>query len=332
MSHSFIGVDVGGTKTEVCVLSLSDLKDFEHYQILARERISTRLSPTQDGTLENYLERLNHLVQKVLSDAKVSLSQIQGIGLGLPGSIDPETQIMAQGSIPFKNRDLRKEFSRALSFSGPMIFDNDANCFALAEAYLGAGKHWAQQNHVPLNRLCMVGVTLGTGVGGGIIVNGKVIRGKRGGAGELGHITLVEGGRPCYCGKRGCVEQYLSGPAFEYSYATRASVLEKLKAREVFQRAEQNDPLAVTTIEQYRDQLVTFLSNVSNLLDPHVIVLGGGMSAQPRIYTGISERLSRECFLTENPPAVLPNECGGSAGVIGAALLSIWTNETGVTP
>jgi fructokinase len=329
MSHYFIGVDVGGTKTEVCLLSLSDLKEFEQFQILARERIPTRRKENGgDGTLEDYLKPLSELIHKLIRETKLTLDRIQGIGFGLPGSIDPVTQVMAQGSIPFFNhRDLKTEFAKAIGYTGPMIFDNDANCFALAETYLGAGKRWAKENNVPLNQLCLVGVTLGTGVGGGLIVNGRLIRGRRGGAGEIGHITLVEAGRPCYCGKRGCVEQYLSGRAFEYSYSSRASALEKLKGTEIFKLAENGEPLAIATIEHYRDDLVTFLSNVSNFLDPHVIVLGGGMSSQPRIYDGISERLSRECFLTENPPGVIQNECGGSSGVLGAALLSIWSQE-----
>jgi fructokinase len=324
MPHYFIGVDVGGTKTEVCVLSLSDLQDFEHYQILARERIPT----ARDGTFDHYLKLLSDLVQKLLKESKLSIKDIQGMGIGLPGSIDPVDQVMVAGSIPFfHHEDLKARFGKALSYSGPMIFDNDANCFALAETYLGAGKRWANENQIPLNRLCLVGITLGTGVGGGLVVNGQLIRGRRGGAGEIGHVTLVESGRPCYCGKRGCVEQYLSGGAFEYSYASRASALEKLKGPEIFKLADQNEPLAISTIEHYRDDLVTFLSNVSNFLDPHVVVLGGGMSVQPRIYPGISDRLSRECFLTENPPGVLQNECGGSAGVLGAALLSIWETQ-----
>jgi len=332
MASYFIGVDVGGTKSEVCILNVEGAQSIDQsiaQSIIARDRIQTRLSKTEDGSLENYLERLSTLTQHLMNEAGCTLDQIRGIGFGLPGSIDPDTQIMAQGSIPFlKGRDLRKEFAKAFRYSGPMVFDNDANCFALAETYLGAGKRWAYENNVPLDRLCLVGITLGTGVGGGLVVNGRLIRGRRGGAGEIGHVTLVEGGRPCYCGKRGCVEQYLSGPAFEYSYSSRASVLDQLKAREIFKLAEQNEPLAVSTIEHFRDDLVIFLSNVSNFLDPHVIVLGGGMSAQSRIYEGISERLSRECFLTENPPAVLQNECGGSGGVIGAALLSQWAVGT----
>jgi fructokinase len=134
-------------------------------------------------------------------------------------------------------------------------------------------------------------------------------------------MTLVEAGRPCYCGKHGCSEQYLSGPAFEHFFQTHTETLKPLSGKEIFELAEQNNPFAISAIESYRDRLVEFLSNLSNLLDPHVIVLGGGMSTQRRIYEGMSERLSKACFLTKEPPAVIRNELGGSAGVIGAALL-----------
>jgi fructokinase len=201
---------------------------------------------------------------------------------------------MKAGSIPFfLEVPLIEPFRKILKFQGPLVFDNDANCFALAEAYYGAGAEWASQNGIPMGELCMIGITLGTGVGGGIIVRGELVRGRRGGAGEVGHMTLVPKGRDCYCGRFGCAEQYLSGEAFKKD-----------------------------SIEDYRASLVMFLSNLSNCFDPHVIVLGGGVSQQAGIYENMSERLSKECFLTANPPAVLAHKGGDSAGVIGAALLS----------
>ena len=316
----YIGVDVGGTKTEVCLISMPGRK------VHSRERIHTN----RHATFPEFLKELKELIERVLvkSDLNVSLTAVDGIGMGLPGSVDPRTHVMAQGSISFlKNQKLEPAVREAFQYQGPLHFDNDANCFALAEAYFGAGHTWATQNQVPLDELCLVGITLGTGVGGGLIVNGNLIRGRRGGAGEIGHVTLIESGYPCYCGKFGCSEQYLSGTAFERAYATRASALHHLKGSEIFKIAENRDPLAIATIEYYRDHLVTFLSNVANFLDPHVIVLGGGMSTQKRIYPGISERLSKGCFLTENPPAVLQNECGESAGVVGAALLSLFEKK-----
>ncbi len=319
MHDSYLGIDVGGTKTECCLISLPDPQDFESYQILARERMPT----LRETSLEDYLKRLNELITRILKSQKVELSHLKGMGIGLPGSIDPVRQEMVAGSIPFLlHIPLIPAFRKVLGYQGPLIFDNDANCFALAETYFGAGAKWAKENKVPLSQLCLIGITLGTGVGGGLFVNGKLVRGRRGGAGEVGHMTLIDAGYPCYCGKFGCSEQYLSGPAFQRSYSTYASVLEKATGPEIFKKIEAGDPLAVATLERYRDHLVTFLSNLSNMMDPHVIVLGGGMSTEPRIYTGIKERLSKACFLTANPPAVVPHGQGDSAGVIGAALLS----------
>lgn len=324
MSEYLLGADIGGTKTEVCLIEVAEHHELQP-KILARERMLTE----KEKGLDSFGKRIHSLFDQVLKQQGLGFDQIASIGMGFPGSIDPETQIMAQGSVAhFKGFPLDQYFARVFHYSGPIYTDNDANCFALAETYLGAGRNWARENRVPLNKLCVVGITLGTGVGGGLIVNGKLIRGRRGGAGEIGHVTLIDAGRPCYCGKFGCSEQYLSGTAFEISYAMRASALEKLTGAQIFKLADQNDPMALATIDYYRDHLVNFLSNIANFLDPHVIVLGGGMSQQKRIYPGISERLSRGCFLTENPPAVLPNECGGSAGVLGAALLGLWKDKT----
>jgi fructokinase len=313
-----LGIDVGGTKTEICLLTSTAVAS-----LAFRERMPTE----REQSLSEFFDRMRALLKASLASRSISFSEITSIGVGLPGAIDPVNGVMLQGSVPFfKNHDLKKLFAQELGldgkpFTGEIQFDNDANCFALAEAYLGAGQKWANQNQVPLHQLCMVGVTFGTGVGGGLIVNGKLIRGRRGGAGEIGHMTLVESGRSCYCGKQGCAEQYLSGPAFEYFFNHHTEALHPLTGKEIFLLAEKNDPFAISAIDSYRDRLVYFLSNLSNLLDPHVIVLGGGMSTQPRLYQGISKLLSEACFLSKEPPAVIPNELGGSAGVIGAALL-----------
>jgi fructokinase len=325
MQDHYLGVDVGGTKTEVCLLSLDRAADFRSYRVVARERMPTG----RTTSLPDFLNRLHVLVDAVMKPHQIEIAALKGIGIGLPGSIDPNTQVMQAGSIPyFLNVPLVEPFRKKLRFKGTMIFDNDANCFTLAEAYFG-GAVWARDNNVRIDELCMIGVTLGTGVGGGLLVRGELVRGRRGGAGEVGHMTLVESGKPCYCGKFGCSEQYLSGGAFQQSYSARASALEHLAGTEIFKRIEEGDPLSIATLEYYRDHLVTFLSNLSNCFDPHVIVLGGGMSTQPRIYAGMSDRLSKECFLTTNPPAVLPYQCGDSAGVIGAALLSFALRTNG---
>lgn len=308
-----LGLDIGGTKIEACLLETK--QGSYSYKILDRQRAST-----PRDSLETWVEQTALLIEKITQGKVSSLSSI---GLGAPGSIHPRTHRVLNSSMDIlKNADLCKLLGQRLNFSGDMAIENDANCFALAEAYFGAGRTWAEKNNVPALELVLVGVTLGTGVGGGLMVNGKLIRGRRGGAAEIGHTTLVDAGRKCYCGKHGCVEQYLSGTALEAFYASRASALHPIKGQEIFNNAAQGDPLALSTLEIYRDHLVTFLSDVANFIDPHVIVLGGGVSSQKVIYDNISERLSKGCFLTDDPPAVLENELGGTAGVIGAAFLT----------
>jgi len=313
-----LGIDIGGTKTEICLLGSS---------VIASQVFRERMPTLRDGTLDDFFVRLRALLKNSLTAQSISFKEIKTIGVGLPGSVDPIAQIMLQGNVSFfKNIDVKTVFAKEISpegkpFTGNIVFDNDANCFALAETYFGSGKKWSEQNGVAAQQLCVIGVILGTGVGGGLIVNGKLIRGRRGGAGEIGHMTLVDNGRPCYCGKRGCSEQYLSGRAFEHFYNSHEEITHPTSAEEIFTLAEKNDRFANAAVESYRDHLVEFLSNLSNLLDPHMIVLGGGMSKQKRIYEGMSDRLSKACFLTKDPPAVVQNVLGGSAGVLGAALL-----------
>jgi fructokinase len=328
MHDHYLGIDVGGTKTEVCLLALErSSTDFHSYRIVTRERMPTG----RTTSLPDFLDRLKVLIETVLESQNLKIEQMNGIGIGLPGSIHPISQKMVAGSIPFfLNVPLTGPFRKKLNYTGNLIFDNDANCFALAEAYFGAGASWAKRNAISADDLCMIGLILGTGVGGGLIVRGELVRGRRGGAAEVGHITLVDSGNACYCGKFGCSEQYLSGGAFARSYELRANATEHVKGTEIFKRLEAGDPLAIATLEHYRDHLVNFLSNLANCFDPHVIVLGGGMSNQARIYTGISERLGKACFLTADPPAVLPYECGDSSGVIGAASLSFTTRARGL--
>lgn len=320
MNTPLIGVDIGGTKTEAALVDLPDPSDFSSHRVLERKRIPTDRSQG----IEGYLDSVGKLIRDLIAPHSLDFKDLKGIGIGLPGAVHPGLQRMVQGSIPFfKNRDLPQLFRQAFDYQGKMIFENDANCFALAEASFGAGAEWAESNRVPARELCLLGITLGTGVGGGIVVKGDLIRGRRGGAGEIGHMSLGECDRSCYCGKYGCAEQFLSGPAFELSYRARTGVPPGVPARQIFELARRKDPFAVSTLEAYKDHLVRFLSNLSNLLDPHVIVLGGGLSLEDEIFEGVESRLSEGCFLTVDPPAVLRHRLGDSGGSIGAAYLAL---------
>jgi len=327
MNSIFLGIDIGGTKTEASLISVDPASStpvpagraFQSHRVIARHRIPTE----RNQGLEGFLKNLKSLTMTLLETAQLDLDAIQGIGVGVPGSVHPELQKMVQGSIPFfKDRNLKDEFRNGLGYRGPMVFENDANCFALAEARFGAGAQWATQQGIPESGLCLLGITLGTGVGGGIIMNGELIRGRRGGAGEIGHMSLRSADRACYCGKSGCAEQFLSGPGLEHAYSLRARPEQRVSGRQIFHLAQSGDPFAISTVEAYRDDLLQFLSNLSNLLDPHVIVLGGGISLENEIYTRIEARLSEGCFLTADPPAVLKNALGDAAGALGAAYLA----------
>jgi fructokinase len=324
MRDTLLGLDIGGTKTELCLVRLPAGRSVTGYELLGSRRIPTE----PHSGLESFLRRVSTQIDRLFEEQGLERKSIRAIGIGVPGALHPLSGVLSQSSIPFlSGLPLKAVFETALPEMGPVVLDNDANCFALAEARLGAGAEWADQNGVRQEDLCMLGVTLGTGVGGGIIMNGRLIRGKRGGAGEIGHSTLFPSGRPCYCRKLGCAEQYLSGGGFEQSYFARTSGQERLSAREIFRRLDEANPFALATFESYREDLTTFLSNVSNILDPHVIVLGGGLSTQDRLYTGLEERLKEACFLTENPPSILKHRIGDSAGMIGAALLAHETEE-----
>ena len=325
MRDLLLGLDIGGTKTELCLLRLTAGAPASSHVPLGSRRMGT----DPHAGLDSFMKRLSDLIDRLLEETGNTRGNIRAVGIGVPGALHPLTGVLSQSSIPFlSGLHLETVFRAGLPDMGPMILENDANCFALAEARLGAGAGWAERNGIRQEELCMLGVTLGTGVGGGIIMNGRLIRGKRGGAGEIGHSTLFPSGRPCYCRKLGCAEQYLSGGGFEQSYFARTSGKERLSAREIFRRLDEGNPFALAAVESYREDLTTFLSNVSNILDPHVIVLGGGLSTQDRLYSGLEDRLRETCFLTENPPSILKHGIGDSAGMIGAALLAHETEGT----
>ncbi|MEZ4830140.1 MAG: ROK family protein, partial [Bacteroidia bacterium] len=254
--------------------------------------------------------RILHLVSLVEKETGLKPTKI---GMGTPGAIDPDlgtiknsnsTALIGQ---PLKN-DLEKQ--KGIPFS----LANDANCFALAEAKMGA---------VPekiANAEVVFGVIMGTGVGGGIVVNGKVINGRHSIGGEWGHNFLDESGGPCYCGRIGCVEQLLSGPASERYYKNNTGTFRKL--REIYSLSKDGtDPVAVETI----DRLIHFfgkgIGTIINILDPDAIVLGGGVGNIDRLYTDGVKEAQKHMFNNRMETLFLRPKLGDSAGVFGAAML-----------
>jgi fructokinase len=298
---SLWGIDLGGTKAEGVILGPGGLEDI-HF----RDRVSTGA----ERGYEHVLSQIETLV--VQMEAKAGYRP-QRIGIGTPGTLDRQLNVMhGCNSECLNGKPLRDDLARRLGMGVEIA--NDANCFALAEARLGIVPRDFPDADV------VFGVIMGTGVGGGLVVNGRSIYGHHGIGGEWGHNFLDESGGPCYCGKSGCVERVLSGPALELYYEAASG--KKLRLPEIHVRALTGEEAAVKTI----DRMVAFfgkaISVVINIVDPDVIVIGGGVGRLPEIYSRGKEAIKDYIFNDGrvSTPIVQPL-LGDSAGVFGAAYL-----------
>ena len=308
-----LGLDIGGTKMEAAILATHP----EGNDVVARERIPTQ----REEGFESVFKRMLDLIASVINQNGTDIGELKSIGVGLPGAVDPKTQKMLNGNTSlFIGHDLASLLKKALNYSGPIGIANDANCFALAEAMLGVGKKHAEEQRTTPEKLTSIGIILGTGVGGGLIVEGRALEGKSGGAGEIGHTQLDPNGPECFCGRRGCAETFLSGKGLESWYAARYQ--EQYFAMQIFDRALMQDKKAIEALEIYRKYLDQFMLNLINFFDPDFLVLGGGVSLQPAIYEGLEERVWKKTFIPYTHPRIYQNMLGDSAGVIGAALIS----------
>lgn len=297
------GIDLGGTKIEGVILGSA-----ENPKVVTRQRIDTEAAKGY----EHILNRITLLVRKMSDETGL---QPERIGIGTPGTLDPITETLKNSNTTSLNRmPFKRDLEARLNL--PVLLANDANCFALAEARLGVVKR------VMPNAGVVFGVIMGTGVGGGIIVNGRVINGRQGIAGEWGHNFLDESGGPCYCGKVGCVETVISGPSLQRYYHSISG--NKLNMREVMQNYHAgNDPHAKATVRRLIEMFGRAISVVINILDPDVIVLGGGVSNIDLLYTeGVAE-VRKHVFNTRLDTIFLKPELGDSAGVFGAAMLVV---------
>jgi fructokinase len=290
-----IGVDLGGTKTEAIALAADG-------SLLARERVPTPRA--YDATLQAIVD----LVHRI-DDATGATGA--PVGMGIPGIVTPSTGLVKNANSVWLigkplGRDLEARLGR------PVRLANDANCFAISEAADGAG----------VGADVVFGVILGTGVGGGIVVHGRALDGPNLIAGEWGHNPLPWmtpdefPGPPCYCGKRGCIETFLSGPALERDYAAATGT--ELASAEIAMAATVGTAAAMA---RYHDRLARALASVINVLDPDVIVLGGGMSNLPNLAESAIELLPRYVFSDSVRTRVVRNRHGDSSGVRGAAWL-----------
>lgn len=312
-----LGFDVGGTKTEAALIKLQG----QQTEVLQRQRIPTDRHLGYATIVKNFTD----LAHSVLQAQGMSVGDLHGIGMGIPGTVHPVEQTMVNGnSLVFLNKPLGKDLAAQLKFTGPVICENDANCFAYAEALSGAGLDYQAHSGKPFAEQIAIGIILGTGCGGGIITYGKMLRGQTGGAGELGHTELFSEGHPCYCGMRGCAEQYLAGPALEAAFAQRmyAQIKQRPGAKEIFELYQQQDPVATAVVIQYLQHLSKFLATLTNIFAPDYFVLGGGLSLQPTILQHFAEEIPYRKFINSYSPPVYQHRLGDSAGVIGAALLA----------
>jgi len=293
-----IGIDLGGTKIELAALDASGA-------IVLRRRVR---SPSHDYA------RVVEAIADLVHEAERDLAAKASVGVATPGAVSPATGRMKNANSTVLNgQRLREDLERRLA--RPVRIANDADCFALSEAADGAGADSA----------VVFGVILGTGVGGGIVVRGELLQGPNAIAGEWGHNPLPSPGAEdhplpsCYCGRRGCVETYLSGPGMSADHAHREG--ERLDPEEIVRRASAGDAAAGRTLALYAERLARSLAVVINIVDPDVVVLGGGLSGIGRLYTEVPRLWRRHVFSDEVRTRLSPPRHGDSGGVRGAAWL-----------
>ena len=295
------GIDLGGTKIEGAILESPDKPD-----TILRKRIDTEA----DKGYEHVLDRIKLLIDQMSEETGIKPEKL---GIGTPGALDPSTQLLKNSnSTALNGKPFKKDLEAKLGI--PIAIANDANCFALAEARMGIVPEIMPEAGV------VFGVIMGSGVGGGVVVNGQVINGRHGIGGEWGHNFLDESGGNCYCGKIGCVEKVLSGKNLERYHEETFGVKRKLKDIYAAHLAG-NDQEASHTI----NRMVTFfgraLAVVINILDPDVIVIGGGVGNIDLLYTAGIEEVKKHVFNPTLDTRIVKPKLGDSAGVFGAAFL-----------
>ena len=292
-----IGIDLGGTKIEAVALDGQGKEQF-------RKRVR---SPRGDypGTIE--------AVASLVADAEAAAGS-STVGIGIPGAISPATGLIKNANSTWLNgRPLAEDLAARLA--RPVRLANDANCLALSEAADGAAAGYP----------VVFGVIIGTGTGGGVVVNGHAVVGANAIGGEWGHNPMPWPdadewpGGPCYCGRTGCIETMLSGPGMSRDH--QASTGEQLDATVVAERAAAGEPNAVRTLERYERRLARALASIINVLDPDVIVLGGGLSNIDRLYASVPTLWSEYVFSDHVATRLVKARYGDSSGVRGAAWL-----------
>ena len=286
-----IGIDLGGTKIEAIIID-------DQFQVIDRKRIPTLRDEGYDAIINRIID---------LSKEMIGIGDIDGpIGICTPGTIEATTGLLKNSNtVCLIGKPIQKDMEDALGI--PVLMENDANCFALAEATIGSAKNYD----------VVFGVILGTGCGAGIVMNKKIHRGANAIAGEWGHHTLYPDGRSCYCGNQGCTESYISGTALESEwkeltgeFATVTDVIDN-KMYEAHPEWKEN----------FMMNFGRALSNVIDILDPDAIVMGGGLSKVDLLYTEGMQAVYKESFSEVVRTPIIKNKLGDSGGVFGAAMI-----------
>lgn len=312
----YIGIDIGGTNLKAGLVDESGL-------ILATHRMKVAQIDDQDSLAWTLVS----LTQDLCRAADVPLDQVASVGVGVPGAVEIYSgSVLYTCNLPLRNVPLRKLFHRYLSL--PLYVENDANCAALAEYYVGAGRGSKR----------FVTITLGTGIGGGIIHNGKIFHGSNGMAGEVGHMSIVYRGEPCPCGRRGCWERYASAAALKRLTAEAIrehpdSILSQVVAehgghvsgQSAFIAQRRGDPVGKQVCEQYIDYLAAGIVNLINIFQPDTLAIGGGVSNEDERYLlyPLRRRVEQESLPCnrDKMTKIVRAELGTQAGIIGAAFL-----------
>ena len=286
-----LGIDLGGTKIEAIIID-------DQFQVIERKRTLT----LRDEGYDAILQRIVDLSKEMIKIGKIDSS----IGICTPGTIEASTGLLKNSNtVCLIGKPIQQDLEDALGL--PVLMENDANCFALAEATIGAAKKFE----------VVFGVILGTGCGAGIVVNKKIHRGPNRIAGEWGHHTLYQGGRDCYCGSQGCTESYISGTALEKewkelsgSYSSVTDIIDN--------KLYESNP---EWKENFMNNFGLALANVIDILDPDVVVLGGGLSKVDMLYTEGIKAAYKESFSDVVVTPIIKNKLGDSSGVFGAAMI-----------
>ena len=286
-----IGIDLGGTKIEGILVD-------DNYKTITRKRIPTN----QDNGYNSILESIKNLCMELMPESNENIS----IGVCTPGALSLNSGLIKNSNTQcLIGKDLQNDLKNILHHD--ISIENDANCFALAEANLGAGK----------DSNLVFGVIMGTGVGGGITINGKIHHGRNNIAGEWGHHCLHNDGNRCYCGNSGCVETYISGPSLEQNWSQLSGLNQSLP--EILQNFDNQH--FQNWKKSFIDNFALSLSNVIDILDPDVIILGGGLSNIDFLYDEAKNAVYDKVFSDAVDTPIVKNLLGDSAGVFGACLL-----------